>query len=432
MTGPIEGATRHRTLPVIHKPESPWKQRTADLGLALLYLLALASFSYTIATAPWMGKDLIYYRTVAASWAAGTYLPDTGRFYGPPPWTAVALSPASLLQPSQAVIFMLLVNLAAAATVAWLALALWGQNWGRRGKLFLCALLLVWAPFRITVRNGQLSLIITALVLGYIWARKQRREYVAGALLGLSLIKYPLSFPFLLYSLWRREWKTAGVALGIPLILTLVYAARLEISPIRIASDYIADIVGNLTVKETAFTGTTEIKPLVDYFVGEHRWLAMPVIITVWISALLALGFAFRRARTWEAAHFAALSLFSLWVVFHRPYDSVLLIIPAAVLIDLRGQPDAKRAAEWGLGLLGLFALSIPGILADRLGLDPTAVASNPLGLAGLHLERLVVLGLFSLMILLMIRFPAFHEHVDPMDPLEFGHSPASLPPAVR
>src|SRR5215471_19602195 len=187
--------------------QTRWRPGRADIPSAFLCLLAAASLCYALVTAPRMGKDILYYRTIASSWASGTYLPDTGVFYGPAPWTAVALSPLSLLSPSQTVILMLAVNLAATGLILWMAVGLWGRQWTTREKLFLCSLFLVWASFRITVRNGQLSLVITALILGFIWMRRQKRAYAAGILLGLSLIKYPVSFLFLIYTFWKKECK---------------------------------------------------------------------------------------------------------------------------------------------------------------------------------------------------------------------------------
>src|SRR5262245_29312895 len=145
-----------------------WRPGKADILIGLMCLLAAGSLCFAVTTAAGLGKDILYYRTIASSWASGTYLPDTGIFYGPAPWTAVALSPLSLLSPHQTVIFMLAVNLAAAGTVLWMAVRLWGREWSIREKLFLCSLFLVWASFRIAVRNGQLSLVITAMILGFI------------------------------------------------------------------------------------------------------------------------------------------------------------------------------------------------------------------------------------------------------------------------
>src|SRR5262249_9589560 len=289
--------------------QTRWRPGKADMPGALLCLFAAVALCYAVITAARMGKDILSYRTIASSWASGTYLPDTGMFYGPPPWTAVALYPLSVLSPSQTVILMLAVNLAATGLILWMAVGLWGRQWTTREKLFLCSLFLVWASFRITVRNGQLSLLITTLILGFIWMRRQERASAAGILLGLSLIKYPVSFLFLVYTLWKREWRTAGIALGIPIALTLVYAARLDLSPVRIIQDYANDITGNLSIKDTAFTGSTEIKPMIDHFLGGHPRLAIAAALLLWTAALLALGIAFSRARNWEDGHLAALSL---------------------------------------------------------------------------------------------------------------------------
>jgi len=314
---------------------------------------------------------------------------------------------------------MLVINLVATGLVLIMGVGLWGREWTIRERLFLCSLFLAWASFRITVRNGQLSLVITALILGFIWMRRQKRPYAAGILLGLSLIKYPLSFLFMTYTLWKKEWKAAGIALGMTIALTIVYAARLHLSPIRIIRDYTSDIAGNLSTKDTAFTGSTEIKPMIDHFLGGQPRLAIAAALVLWTAALLAVGIAFSRGRNWEDGQLAAISLLTLWAICHRPYDSLLLIIPAAVFVDLRRQTGGKRVAEWSLALLGLFAISVPGLLTDRLGLDPATVARNPAGFIGLHLERLIVMSLFTAMLILMIK------HRSPLAVAVTGATPA-------
>jgi hypothetical protein len=51
---------------------------------------------------------------------------------------------------------------------------------------------------------------------------------------------------------------------------------------------------------------------------------------------------------------------------------------------------------------LALFAISIPGLLTERLHLSAESLAANPAGFVGLHFERLLVFGLFFFLLVLL------------------------------
>jgi len=82
-------------------------------------------------------------------------------------------------------------------------------------------------------------LIVTALVLGALLAWKKNASLVAGLLLGLSLSKYPLTLPFALYFVWRREWKIVATAVLTVAALTEVFALRIGVSMFDVAGGYV-------------------------------------------------------------------------------------------------------------------------------------------------------------------------------------------------
>jgi hypothetical protein len=100
--------------------------------------------------------------------------------------------------------------------------------------------------------------------------------------------------------------------------------------------------------------------------------------------------------------HFAALALFSLWSIYHRTYDSVLCLLPAALLVDFLVHKRFVAFSRFWLAAFGLLIVSIPGVLVDRLKMSPADLANNPLLFLGLHIERLLVLGMFWSLMFLM------------------------------
>jgi hypothetical protein len=87
------------------------------------------------------------------------------------------------------------------------------KGWPTKAKFYLVLLVLSLAPLRVTLRVGQMSLIITALLLGTVLAESRKKKYLAGVLLGVSLCKFTLSFPFFLYFLWKKDWKIVTAAI---------------------------------------------------------------------------------------------------------------------------------------------------------------------------------------------------------------------------
>ena len=137
---------------------------------------------------------------------------------------------------------------------------------------------------------------------------------------------------------------------------------------------------------------------------NESRTLILTVIVCA--AALVAMALAFKRNPDAQNVHLAALSLFALWSTYHRTYDSVLCILPAALLIDFIRRRKFATFSWVGLAGLGLLALGIPGMLTERLGLDAAQLSANPIGFLGLHIEQLLVFGLFWALLVLVWKSP--------------------------
>jgi hypothetical protein len=150
--------------------------------------------------------------------------------------------------------------------------------------------------------------------------------------------------------------------------------------------------------------GNSEIRPLVLSIVGGNETLTLVLTITLGLAGLIAMAVVFRRTPECENAHFAVLALFALWAAYHRVYDSVMCILPAALLIDLMVRKRLVGFSRFWLAGLGLLAVSLPGLLTERLQLKPEELSSTPAGWLGLHIERLLVFGLFWSLVFVMWR----------------------------
>lgn len=358
------------------------------------YSLAAASLIYAVTTAPGRAIDIGLFYDGARAWVDGTHQIGVGSLRLYPPFTFPLLSPLALASFDHLVIVFILINLAATALAIHLAIKLWGANWSIRTQMLFAAMLIGWAPYRVTIRNGQISLIVVALLLSALVARRKNRHFLAGALVGLTLAKYSMTFPFFLYFAWKKEWKIILASILLPLALTEVYALRMGTTIIESTMDYVRFVAGVHSRSPGGWIGTTEIKPMISSLTGGNEQAASLITIILILAAIVSFFAVVARRPRREDAHFASMTLLAMWAAYHRTYDSVLCLVPAAVLIGFYRRKILARYSLFWLGALGLFVINLPGLLADRLNLSANDL-SNPLGFLGLHIERLMVFVFF-------------------------------------
>ncbi|HEV8487900.1 MAG TPA: glycosyltransferase family 87 protein [Blastocatellia bacterium] len=402
-------------------------RRVLDISF---FLLALVSLTYAVATAPRGGSDLRFFWECGQSWLDGTYKIGSGpgRLY--PPFSAPMFAPLALVPFDYLVIIWLAFNIALTFLTLHLAIRLYGAEWMLRPAFYLSAMLLTWAGFRVTLRLGHISLLMTALVLGALLASRRNRKVLAGVLMGLSLCKYSLTLPFLLYFIFRKEWKVAAVALMVPLVFAEVFALRMGTTVVDSCRTYASVMFEGQVAGGTGWMGTagnTEIRPLLMSVTGGNETLTLALTVTLGLAGLIAMAVVFRRTPECEKAQFAVLALFALWSAYHRVYDSVICILPAALLIDFVVRKKLVGFSRFWLGGLGLLTLSLPGLLTERLHLDAAELSGNPAGWLGLHIERLLVFGLFWSLLFVMWREARSHRASVHGVPLSPGTTSADL-----
>jgi glycosyl transferase family 87 len=365
-------------------------------------ILAVMSLGYAVLTATKVGLDLGMFQIGARAWVDGIFRIGFGPIGEYPPFALPLLSPIAFISIGKLAALFLVINLAATALSLYLVFKLWGSEWPVKPRLYFAAFFLTWAPFRVTLRNGQISLMILALLLGALLARRKKREFLAGALLGLTLAKYSLIFPFVLYFVWRREWKILSTAILIPLVLTEVFALRVGLTIFEAIDQYAHEASGIYLSGVSADMGTSEIKLLFFDLSRGNDSFASILTLSLSIAAMVCMAVVFSRQPRWELAHVSALALFSLWSVYHRVYDSVLCLLPAALFMDLLVRKKYVAFSRFWLAGLGLLIISIPGVLVNRLKMSPATLSNNPLLALGIHIERLLVFGMFWSLLFLM------------------------------
>jgi hypothetical protein len=138
------------------------------------------------------------------------------------PFTSILSIPLVLFSVNQAYIAWFLFEMICLALIAIMLSILWNErlNWMRAICLFF--VLLSWYPIMVELHEGQLSILLTVLLLAMLLALRKERRILAGTLIGLSVAIKIITWPLFIYLFWKKDWRTLVAASITTLGLNLV------------------------------------------------------------------------------------------------------------------------------------------------------------------------------------------------------------------
>lgn len=201
------------------------------IGLALISLVIIAGFVanfvdgearfdiyhldldvYRIGAQAWLNGDDLY--GVLPATAIGLPLPFTY-----PPISAIVFSPATMVPLALAGVLLTLLSAALLVLVVAAGAGVAGQpRWLIAGAVLPLALLL--EPVRSTLSYGQINILLMALVLADCLTKNPR--WPRGALVGLAAAVKLTPAAFVLFFLFRRDYRAAATAVASFLACTSV------------------------------------------------------------------------------------------------------------------------------------------------------------------------------------------------------------------
>lgn len=296
----------------------------------LLWLVAVASLTFGVWKSLQPAALLDFQRVVAWSAqledGASPYLDESDTDY--PPWALVTLLPLNAVpRPAQAPVWIALNVLLAGAIVLILVRVVdTSRLIPSPSQSMLLALLLATGPFRVL---GQFSILSFALAIS---GARHPSPVTGGVLLGLGLMKPQVGGAVLLAHAFMRDWTRVGVALCVPVVLTLIAGLLTSSSPLQLLGDY-ARVLEAVHGADVGLPGHTDLK----------AWIApvIPAVITLPGMATLAAILlapmavvAWRHRGPWSADGqlevYALCGVVSLLSARHLSYD-FLLILPVVV-----------------------------------------------------------------------------------------------------
>ena len=146
------------------------------------------------------------------------------------PTMAILSVPIALFSFSDSVVIWLGVELFLLAAIACMLTVLWNGRLHWLGAILLFLGLLAWYPVMVDLLFGQLSILLTALLLAALLFLRKDQKILAGILIGftvgIKIITWPLIVYFALKKDWRSFFSSSLTVVGLNLIATLVIGIR--------------------------------------------------------------------------------------------------------------------------------------------------------------------------------------------------------------
>lgn len=248
-----------------------------------------------------------------------------------------------------------LINVALLPVIAWAVASLFRCNlFSRRGVLLLLILCSLIAT-REVIETGQTTIVTFAfMVMALILAPVN--QVLAGVFTGLALSKYSLTFPGVLYLLYRRRYWSVLIGLGVQVLGILLVAAIGRVSPSHIVTEYTT-----LMAKHIDMPGL-HLKATLLEGIGHFAILVLG-LFSAGLFAVLAYWYQRGRIQGMAQSEMASVTMlvvvmqWNLLVFPHRRYDHVAEILFLGImLLWVWKNPQRlglNRYQYWGLLAFG-------------------------------------------------------------------------------
>jgi len=209
----------HRPSPGSELPFRPW----AYLGLVTVPLMLAALVTWYVVNGVYLFGDIPWYRIAADALVSSGPLYEPARLLPHP----LTVPPYSNQAPSTALFSLVLLlpagaqlwAIASVAAVFGAVIVIWPRV-GPGGVLLLGPVLFAWYPVSSALGWGNVNAFVF-LLLAIAW----RYQRAAGVAIGLAAAIKLVPILGVAWLLGKRDWRGAAIAIGIPLVATLVVAA---------------------------------------------------------------------------------------------------------------------------------------------------------------------------------------------------------------
>jgi hypothetical protein len=143
-----------------------------------------------------------------------------------PPFIAILSTPLLAFSLNQVIVVWFMIEALCLAAIAAMITILWKGRLDWVRAVFIFFLLLSWYAVMVDLLYGQLTILLTSLVLAGLLALRKNKNILAGVLIGLSVALKMFTWPLIIYFGFKRDWQSfisSGItAIGLNLIAFLV------------------------------------------------------------------------------------------------------------------------------------------------------------------------------------------------------------------
>ena len=321
--------------------------------------------------------------------------PDSVTDY--PPHAIVLLSSLGLLPTTAAAFLWASANLSMALAAPYLAARFFRPHAPFRVVLLPVLMFLCWSGVRTFLQFSLFSLTLSMMAL----LLADRRRILSGISLGLAMIKPQVAIPVFCWVVFTRRWRIAATAALVVGIGSAIFCLWAGADPIQVASRYLSILAGYYT-GFGMLTGLSDLRPAIRAIssdVSEVYAIAISIALGLFTGICVA-GFQEGAAR--NRVLYTAPPLVACWSLltfYHLTYGFIVLL-PVLMLLALA---DVERSR---LRVLLFWILQV-GMMVDVPSLARYAgIAQTSLGMALSHVDRALILILFSGLVALAWREP--------------------------
>jgi len=143
-----------------------------------------------------------------------------------PPFVAILSTPLLLFSLNNVIVVWFVIEVVGLIAIAGMLTTLWRGRVEWVHAIFILFLLLAWYPVMVDLLYGQLTILLTTLLLAALLALRKENKILAGVLIGLSVAIKMFAWPLIIYFALKKDWRTlltsCLTAIGLNLIALLV------------------------------------------------------------------------------------------------------------------------------------------------------------------------------------------------------------------
>jgi hypothetical protein len=189
------------------------------MGMARLRIILILLFS----PATYQDRDILQEYLMAKAMLAGMnpYLPldklaqlFIGNFpflthpapY--PPFVAIVSTPLTWFSLDHVVIVWFMFELLCLMAISGMITVLWKGRLDWIRAIFILFLMLTWYSVMVDLLYGQLTILLTTLILAALLALRKGHKILAGVLIGISMAIKMYTWPLIIYFAIKKDWRT--------------------------------------------------------------------------------------------------------------------------------------------------------------------------------------------------------------------------------